>query len=118
MEEHSGSKSKYIAEDIIKMLVFLVENIFVVLAGNVFQQIIGILMGINCAPLLADIFLYSYEAKFIQSLLSAGRKRLASQFNITYRYIDKVLSINNQENYLGQMYPPELEIKDRTESNT
>ena len=31
-----------------------------------------------------------------------------------------VLSINNPyfENYLGQMYPPELEIKDTTESNT
>ena len=45
---------------------------------------------------------------------------LASQFNFTYRYIDDVLSINNPdfENYLGQMYPPELEIKDTTESNT
>ena len=70
--------------------------------------------------ILADIFLYSYEAEFIQSLLSAGKKRLASQFNFTYRYIDDVLSINNPdfENYLGQMYPPELEIKDTTESNT
>ena len=58
--------------------------------------------------------------KFKQSLLSAGKKRLASQFNFTYRYIDDVLSINNTdfENYLGQMYPPELEIKDTTESNT
>ena len=71
-------------------------------------------------PLLADIFLYSYEAEFIQSLLSAGKKQLASRFNFTYRYIDDVLSINNPdfENYRGQMYPPELEIKDTTESNT
>ena len=50
-------------------------------------------MGTNCAPLLADIFLYSYEAEFIQSLLSAGKKRLASQFNFTYSYIDDILSI-------------------------
>ena len=91
-----------------------------VFAEKVFQQIIGIPMGTNCAHLLADIFRYSYEALFIQSLLSTGRKRLASQFNFTYRYIDDVLSINNPdfENYLGQMYPPELEIKDTTESNT
>ena len=77
-------------------------------------------MGINCDPLLADIFLYSYEAEFIQSLLSTGRKQLASRFNFTYRYIDDVLSINSPEfkNYLGQMYPVELEIKDTTESNT
>ena len=77
-------------------------------------------MGTNCAPLLADIFLYSYEADFVQSLLSTGKKHLASRFNLTYRYIDDVLSINNQEfeNYLGQMYPAELEIKDTTESTT
>ena len=62
-------------------------------------------MGTNCAPLLADIFLYSYEAEFLQSLLSTGRggEQLASRFNFTYRYIDDILSINNPEfdNYLG-----------------
>ena len=90
-----------------------------VFAGKVFKQIVGIPIWINCAPLLADIFLYSYEAEFIQSLLSTGRKQLASRFNFTYRYIDDVFSINNPEfeNYLGQMYPVELEIKDTTESS-
>ena len=51
------------------MLEFLVDNIFVVFAVKVFKQIVGIPMGTNCAPLLADIFLYSYEAEFIQSSL-------------------------------------------------
>ena len=102
------------------MLEFLVDNIFVVFAGKVFQQTVGIPMGTNCAPLLADIFLYSYEADFIQSLLSTGKKHLASRFNLTYRYIDDVLSINNAEfeNYVGQMYPAELDMKDTTESTT
>ena len=77
-------------------------------------------MDTNRAPLLADIFLHSYEAKFIQSLLSTGKNQLASRFHLTYRYIDNVLSINNPEleNYLGQMSPAELEIKDITESIT
>ena len=120
VKEHSASKNKYTEDDIINMLEFLVDNVFVVFGGKVFQQIVGIPMGTNCAPFLADIFLYSYEAEFIQSLLSTGKKRLASQFNFTYRYIDDVLSINNPDfaNYLGQMYPAELEIKDTTERNT
>ena len=58
----------------IKMIDFLVDSIFVVFAKKVFQQIVGIQMGTNCAPLLADIFLYLYEAEFIQTLLSTGRK--------------------------------------------
>ena len=91
-----------------------------VFGGKVFQQIVGIPMGTNCAPLLAHIFLYSYEADFIQSLLLTGKIKLASQFNFTYRYIGDVLSINNPdfENYVGQIYPAELEIKNTTESNT
>ena len=83
MKEHSDLKNKYTEGDIIKMLEFLVNNIFMVFAGKVFQQIIGIPMDTNCAPLLADIFLYSLEAEFKQSLLLAGKKRFASQFNFT-----------------------------------
>ena len=45
MKEHSDSKNMYTELDIIKMLDFLVDNIFVVFAGKVFQQIIGIPIG-------------------------------------------------------------------------
>jgi hypothetical protein len=40
------------------MLEALIDNIFVIFGGRVFQQIVGIPM-----------FLYSYEADFIQGLL-------------------------------------------------
>ena len=64
-------------------------------------------------------FLYSYEAEFIQSLLSAGKTRLASQFNFIYRYVDGVLSINNPDfENISVRCIPELEINDTTESNT
>ena len=76
VKEHSDSKNKYTEDDIVNMLEFLVDNIFVVFGGKVFPQIVGIPMGTNCAPLLADIFLYSYEAEFIQSLLSTGKKKI------------------------------------------
>ena len=76
---------------------------------QVFQQTVGIPMGTNCVSLLADIFLYSYETEFHTAFALNGKKT-ASRFNLTYRYIDDVLFINNPEieNYLGQMYPSEL----------
>ena len=85
-----------------------------------FQQIDDIPVGTTYAPLLGDIFLYLYEAEFIQSLLLAGMKQLASRFNFTYCYIDDELSINNPDfhNSLGQLYPAEIEIKDSYESNS
>ena len=92
------------------------DKIFVVLAEEIYQQNVGIPMRTDCVPFLANIFLYSYEAKFIKSLLSSGKKQLTSLFNFTYRYIDDVLSINSPE-FKNYLYPVELEIKDATESN-
>ena len=74
---------------------FLIDNIFVFFGGRVFQQTVGIPMGTNCAPLLADLFLYSYEANFIQGLLKKNEKKLARSLNFTFRYIDDVFSLNN-----------------------
>ena len=55
----AGAKTS--EDDTFKMLEFLVDSIFVVFYGKVFQQIVGIPMGTNFSPLLADIILYSYE---------------------------------------------------------
>jgi hypothetical protein len=101
------------------MLGFLIDNIFVVFGNKIFQQTFRIPMGTNCAPLLADLFLYPYEAEFIQKLLHEKKKPLAVAFNSIFRYID-VLSINNDHfhSYVDSVYPSELEIKDTTESYT
>jgi hypothetical protein len=102
------------------MLEFLIDNIYVFVGGQVFQQYVGIPMGMNCAPLLADLFLYSYEAEFIQKLLHEKKKSLAVAFNSTFCYIDDVLSTNNNHfhSYVDSIYPIELDIKDTTECST
>lgn len=63
---HSDSAHKYSEVDIIKMLEFLGDSIYVVFGNHVFEQSVGIPMGTNCGPLLVDLFLYSCEAEFIQ----------------------------------------------------
>ena len=55
--------------------------------GRVFQQTVDIPMGTNCAPLRADLFLYSYDADAIQGLLKKNEKELARSFNFTFRYV-------------------------------
>jgi hypothetical protein len=55
--------------DIKGMLGFLVDNIYVVFENQVSQQSVGIPMGTNCSPVLADFCLLSYEAEFVQKLL-------------------------------------------------
>ena len=91
------------------MLEFLVDNIFVLFARKVFQQTVVIQMGTN------SVFTRS---RIHTVFVINGEKQLASRLDLTYRYIDDVLSINNTEfeNYLDQMYPAELEIKDTIDS--
>jgi hypothetical protein len=50
-------------------------------------------MGTNCGLLLADLFLYSYEAESVQKLRGEKNKPLAVSFISTFRYIDDVLSM-------------------------
>ena len=116
VKHHSDSTKKFSETDIFNMLKFLIDNIFVMFGGGVFQQTVGIPMDTNCAPLLADLFLYSYEADFIQGLLKKNEKKLARSFNLTYRYIDVVLSRNNSMfgDFVDRIYPIELEIKNTT----
>jgi hypothetical protein len=112
------------------MLGFLVDNIYVVFGDQVFKQSVGIPMGTNCPPLLADLFLYQYEAEFVQKLLQDNnkkkkpkkqktKKKLAVSFNHTFRYKDDALSINNHNfhNFVHLIYADKLEIKETTESN-
>ena len=90
---HKG-KTCYSEEQVISMLEFLIDNIFVSFGGTLFQQVVGIPMG---------------KDKKIHE---------ARAFNFTYRYIDDVLSINNSRfaEFLPLIYPPELEVKETTDT--
>ena len=77
--------------------------------------------GYKYAPLLADLFLYSYEADFIQEIQKKNEKKLARSFNFTFCYIDDVLSLNNSRfgDFVDGINPSliELEIKDTTNTD-
>ena len=73
---NGGGDNMYTADNICKIIEFLI-NIFVQFGGRLFGQVIGIPMGTNCAPLLADLFLYSYENEFLDNMIKTGHRRLA-----------------------------------------
>ena len=96
---------------------FLVDNIYVRFGGQLFRQMVDIPMGTNCAPLLADLFLYSYENEFSDKLIKEGKRKLARKFNLSYRYIDDLISFNNTrfKEFISDIYPKELTISETTE---
>ena len=75
----------------------------------VYQHIVGIPMGINCAPLIADLFLYCY---FMSDLQKSKRFDLIDMFNNTSRYLDDIFTIDNPEfeKHIPDIYPAELQL--------
>ena len=69
-------------------------------------------MGTNCAPLVADLFLYCYERDFIDFLNYDNQTDVIEAFNSTSRHLDDLLNIDNPyfEGTLNQIYPPELQL--------
>ena len=79
----------------VKLFSFLMENIYVQFDGMVYQQIVGIPMGTNTAPLIADLFLYCYERDFMSNLHKSKRHDLIDLFNDNSRYLDDIFTIDN-----------------------
>ena len=99
------------------MIEYLVDNIFVQVGNKVFRQCVGIPMGTDCAPLLANLYLFYYEYHFLKCLIKNNCYK-AKHFSNTVRYIDDLLTLNNPsfEAEIGNIYPPELVLKNTTES--
>ena len=98
---------------------FLIDNIYIRFGSSVFRQVIGIPMGTNSAPLLADLFLHTFEYDFMVKTMKHDITK-AVQFSNTFRYIDDLFSINNVDfgNYISAIYPPELQLTDTSTSST
>ena len=84
----------------------LIDNIFALLDGRIFQQKVDISMGTTC-DLLADVFLYSYKADLIKGLLKENERKLVRSFDFTFRYIYDVLPLNNSkfDDFVDRIYP-------------
>ena len=69
-------------------------------------------MGTNCAPLVADLFLFCYERDFMLSLSDNNQTDIVEAFNSASRYLDDLLNIDNLyfEQMVGQIYPTELQL--------
>ena len=85
-----------------------------------YRQFVGIPMGTNCAPLVADLFLFCYERDFMTSLSDVKQAEIIEAFKSTSRYLDDLLNIDNPyfEGMVNRIYPPELQFNKAKTSDT
>ena len=99
---------------------YLLDNTFIRFGPKLYRQIVGIPMGTNCAPLVADLFLFCYERVFMLSLSDNNKAEIIEAFNSTSRYLDDLLNIDNPyfEQMVGQIYPTELQLNKANSSDS
>ena len=101
-------------------LTFLLGNIYIRFGSKLYRQIVGVPMGTNCAPLVADLFLFCYERNFMLSLSDDNQSEVIEAFMSTSRYLDDLLYTDNNffdsmDNYI---YPSELQLYKANVSDT
>ena len=91
-------------------LTFLLDNICIRFGTKLFRQIVCIQMGTNCAPLVADLFLFCYERDFMMSFSVENQSETIEAFSSNSRYLDDLLNIDNTyfDGLISQIYPPDL----------
>jgi hypothetical protein len=107
-------------DTLIKMITWLVNNTYVTVGKKIYQQIIGIPMGTDCAPYLANLYLFSYEFRFMNNQLIAKNFDRLYKFNRSCRYLDDLLLINNDntmETFKNSIYPTELAMSSDDKSD-
>ena len=105
---------------------FLVSNTFLLVGNTIYRQTVGIPMGTNCAPVLANLFLFFYENAYISRIQIERGLEVARSFHTTFRLIDDVLSVDNphmaeavsKPYEEGGMYPSALQLESTTVTNT
>ena len=112
-------KPENIMHGLVKMYVtFCWTTFFIPFGTKLYRQVVGIPMGTNCAPLVADFFLFCY----MMSLSDDKQADSIEAFNNTSRYLDDSLNINNVyfDNMVSQIpvYPSELPLNKANTSDT
>ena len=99
-------------QKVCEALTFLLDNIYIRFGSKLYRQIVGIPMGTNCAPLVADLFLFCYERDFMLSLSEDNQSGVIEAFNSTSRYLDDLLNIDNNffDSMVNRIYPSELQL--------
>jgi len=97
-------------EDVCVILRFLLDSSFIKFGVDIYNQVTGIPMAANYAPLVADLFLFCYESEFMKNLSKSNYLNLIVKFNNTYRYPDDLYSLDNTlfQTNITAIYPKEL----------
>lgn len=99
-------------DDILELLTYILDNLYIKYFDEIYKQIIGVPMGSTCGPDLANLFLFAYEYQYICELINSGDFNY-SKLRFIFRYIDDLISLNDKglfDKIFADIYPDVLKL--------
>lgn len=99
---------------LISALSYLIDNSFINFKGHIYRQVIGIPMGTNSAPHMANIYLAEYEYEYIDKMVSNSKFKELKLLKDIFRFQDDLLVLNDNEYFdtiYRDIYPVEMVLK-------
>ena len=117
--EAFNSTSKYL-DDLLNIDNPYFEGMVNQMISKLYRQIVGIPMGTNCAPLIADLFLFCYENDFMDSLNHGNQADVIEAFNWTSIYLGDLFNMDNPyfEGMVNLIYSPEQQLHKANTTDT
>ena len=108
----SSNSCSFRVSDMMEVLDFILDNIFVKCGEDIFKQVIGIPIGLDSGQDIANLLLFCYESTYVEKI-SKQDMTLARKFSLCSRYIDDLFVGNfpSFREHIYKIYPRELEIK-------
>ena len=109
--DHRGYKL-WSCQNLFEALSCLLENIYIRFGNKLYRQTVGIPMGTNCAPFVADLILFCYKRDLMTSLSDDNQADIIEAFTCISmsRYLDDPFKII-------QIYPPKLQLNKANSSD-
>ena len=104
----------FCCDGLVSAMSYLIDNSFVNFKGTIYRQVIGIPMGTNSAPHMANIYLLVYEYEYIQKLVRTNKLVEVKSLQHVFRFQDDLIVLNDNGYFdiiFQDIYPIEMVLK-------
>ena len=106
-------------KSLIDSVCFLVDNSYFCFGNLCFRQVVGVPIGVDPGPYIANFTLWFYEFNFISSLYRKDYRR-ALKLRNTFRLIDDISSLNSDgifQELVCEIYPSSLVLNKENDND-
>jgi hypothetical protein len=109
-----SDNSGFSANDVINRVNFLIDNCYFSFGNLTLKQCIGIPMGLDSAPQIANLLLHQIEYNYFMGCLKQKQFEICKKLSHVYRYIDDITIVNGSgllDEIVGELYPSSLKLE-------